>query len=232
MYLVMNIICLIPARGGSKEIQNKNLQEIHGKSLIQMIVESAQKVSKLSKVYVSSDSEEILKIGRDFGATKIKRSEYAASDTALAEDVVLDLIDYLGNDANDNVILVYLQPTSPFTRPESIDACIDLYLKHKKPVVSVKRVSEHPDKMFSLDESGALSRHASGSNPTKNRQDLQVLFIPTGGIYVFSIKDFNTEQAFPLMGAIPYVVTGKEGLDIDTQLDLDLARGIGGPNEL
>lgn len=224
----MKVVCLIPARGGSKGIRNKNLQEISGKSLIQKIVESAHKVSMISKVYVSSDSEQILKIGSQFGATKIKRSEKASSDSALAEDVVMDFIDYLGDDASENMILVYLQPTSPFTNPNSIYACINLYLKNKKPVISVKRVSEHPDKMLSLDESGALSLFSAESNPTRNRQDLHSLFLPTGGIYVFSIKDFCKAQAFPVVGAIPYVVTGKEGLDIDTQLDLDLARGIGG----
>lgn len=228
----MKVICLIPARGGSKGILNKNLQEIHGKSLVQMIVESAQKASMLSRVYVSSDSDEILKIGSDFGATKIKRLETAASDSALAEDVVLDFIDNLSDNANGNEIIVYLQPTSPFTRPNSIDACINLYLKHKRPVISVRRVSEHPNKMLTLDDSGAVSPYSAASYPTKNRQDLQALFIPTGGIYVFSIKDFYRVQAFPVIGAIPYVVTGREGLDIDTQLDLDLARGIGGPNEL
>ena len=224
----MKVIGLIPARAGSKGIVNKNLQKVHGRSLIQIIVESAQKVSMFSKVYVSSDSEEILKIASECGATKIKRSDLASSDSALADDVVSHFLDVLGDDAKENSVIVYLQPTSPFTTPGSIETCIKLYLKHKKPVVTVKKVTEHPGKMLTLDGSGALSLYSTDSQPTKNRQDLETLLLPTGGIYVFSIEDFCLAQTFPIIGAIPYLVSGKEALDIDTQLDLDLARGIGG----
>jgi CMP-N-acetylneuraminic acid synthetase len=227
----MKVIGLIPARAGSKGIINKNLQEVDGRSLIQITVESANRVSMFSNVYVSSDSEDILQIGSDCGATKIKRSDFASSDAARAEDVVSHFINFLGDDAKKDLVIVYLQPTSPFTTPSSIEGCINLYLKHKKPVITVKKVTEHPDKMLTLDEAGVLSLYSADSQPTKNRQDLESLLLPTGGIYVFSIEDFFVAEVFPVMGAIPYLVTGKEALDIDTQLDLDLARSLGSKDE-
>ena len=127
---------------------------------------------------------------------------------------------------------MYLQPTSPFTSPYSIEACITNYLKDVRPVVSVKQVTEHPDKMFTINQLGNLSSYSDNPQPTQNRQDLQQLFLPSGGVYVFSAADFLNYQTIPVLNAIPYLVKGNETLDIDSRLDLEIARKIGSPGEL
>jgi CMP-N-acetylneuraminic acid synthetase len=228
----MKIVALIPARGGSKGIVDKNLQTIEGRSLIQICIETASKVTLISEIYVSSDSEKILSIGRKLGARLVKRPEKVSNDLARAEDVVHHFLENFTDAGRQELIIVYLQPTSPFTSPYSIEACITKYLKNVKPVVSVKQVNEHPDKMFTINHLGNLSSYSDNPQPTKNRQDLQQLFLPSGGVYVFSVADFLNCQTIPVLNAIPYLVNGNETLDIDNRLDLEIARKIGSPDEL
>jgi CMP-N-acetylneuraminic acid synthetase len=228
----MKIIGLIPARGGSKGIVDKNLQTIEGRSLIQICIETASKVTLISEIYVSSDSEKILSIGRKLGARLVKRPEEVSNDLARAEDVVQHFLENFTDADKQSLIIVYLQPTSPFTSPYSIEACITNYLKDVRPVVSVKQVTEHPDKMFTINQLGNLSSYSDNPQPTQNRQDLPQLFLPSGGVYVFSAADFLNYQTIPVLNAIPYLVKGNETLDIDSRLDLEIARKIGSPSEL
>jgi CMP-N-acetylneuraminic acid synthetase len=228
----MKIVALIPARGGSKGIVDKNLQTIEGRSLIQICIETASKVTLISEIYVSSDSEKILSIGRNLGARLVKRPEEVSNDLALAEDVVHHFLENFTAADRQELIIVYLQPTSPFTSPYSIEACITNYLKDVRPVVSVKQVTEHPDKMFTINQLGNLSSYSDNPQPTQNRQDLPQLFLPSGGVYVFSAADFLNYQTIPVLNAIPYLVKGNETLDIDSRLDLEIARKIGSPSEL
>jgi CMP-N-acetylneuraminic acid synthetase len=226
----MKLIALIPARGGSKGILNKNLQEIHGKSLVQISIETANQVSYFSEVFVSSDSDEILSLSNGLGATALKRPKNLSSDSSRAEDVVKHLLDQLNH--HQEMVIVYLQPTTPFTTPEIVIACIELYLQKRIPVVCVKQVKDHPEKMLKLSDFGSLDSYTRDSKPTMNRQDLTPLFLPTGGVYVFSADDFLTAGTIPVLASLPYVVYGKETLDIDTPLDLEIARKLRSANEL
>jgi CMP-N,N'-diacetyllegionaminic acid synthase len=226
----MNIVALIPARGGSKGITDKNLQTIGGRSLIQICIETASKVSLFSEIYVSSDSEKILSIGRKFGARLVKRPKELSNDLARAEHVVQHFLENFTDAYMQDLIIVYLQPTSPFTSPYSIEACITKYLENVRPVVSVKLANEHPNKMFTINHLGNLSPYSNNPQPTKNRQDLQQLFLPSGGVYVFSAADFFNYQTIPVLNAIPYLVNGNETLDIDSRLDLEVARNLKSPS--
>ena len=226
----MKLIALIPARGGSKGILNKNLQEIHGRSLVQISIETAKQVTCFSEVFVSSDSDEILSLSKGLGATAVKRPKNLSSDSSRAEDVVKHLLGQLNDD--QEIVIVYLQPTTPFTAPDTIIACIELYLQKRIPVVCVKQVTNHPEKMLKLNDLGSLNSYTSDSKPTINRQDLTPLFLPTGGVYVFSANDFLTAGTIPVLASLPYVVYGRETLDIDTPLDLEISRKLGSANEL
>ena len=223
----MKIIALIPARAGSKGVPNKNLQEINGKSLVQMSIETAKKVSEIEEVFVSSDSEKILSLSADCGASLIMRSAEASGDEARAEAVVEHFLNQIKGRFQDALLLVYLQPTSPFNSPESIKECIKIYLAKSKPVVSVRKIADYPEKMLTLDQKGRLLPFHPDAKATINRQELPERFIPTGAIYVFSEDDFSESRNIPVSGALPCVVSGKESLDIDNELDLEIARKLG-----
>ena len=81
-------IAIIPARGGSKELKNKNILEIGSVPLIAYSIKAAKISKRISDVYVSTDSTKIAKIARDYGAYVIKRPGHLATDSAKQDDVI------------------------------------------------------------------------------------------------------------------------------------------------
>jgi CMP-N,N'-diacetyllegionaminic acid synthase len=227
----MKIVALIPARAGSKGIPNKNLQKIAGIPLVNITINLAKKSKYIDSVYVSSDSDEILKIAGNSGVNPLMRPADKADDSSTANEVVQHFLDSYPDFKLSEFAIAYLQPTSPFTSSQSLNQCIELFLEKQIPIVSMKSVSEHPQKMLIQDESGRASIYMPKSDPTVNRQHLQKLLIPTGGIYIFSSRDFMENQNIPINDSLPYIVNGVEGLDIDDEFDLFLAQTIGAINE-
>ena len=100
-----------------------------------------------------------------------------------------------------------------------------------KSVVAVCEVSQHPSKTLIINELGQIDSFCQEFEPTANRQTLPKVFIPTGSLYIFSVSDFYVNNAIPIHGALPFLVSGVYALDIDSDLDLRFAQSIGSLNE-
>ena len=86
-------ICLIPARGGSKRVKNKNIKKLYGKPLIQRVIENAKNSKRFKEIYVSTDSIKIKKLALKFGAkVPFIRSKKLSNDRATIKDVINDFI--------------------------------------------------------------------------------------------------------------------------------------------
>ena len=121
-----NTIAIILARGGSKGIPGKNIKSFLGKPLLAWTVIQAKMSKNVSKVYLSSDSDKILKIGEKYGAIPVKRPKNISGDKARSEEAVLHLLQNL--DYNPDGV-VMLEPTAPLRDMQDIDNCInDFYL--------------------------------------------------------------------------------------------------------
>lgn len=223
----MRSIALIPARGGSKSVKDKNLREISGMTLVEITIKQAKTSALISEVFISSDSEDILKIAKNANCVAIKRSVLASSDSATANDVVREFLNQSIITLSKEDKIVYLQPTSPFREEGSIDKALKLYNQKKKPVVGVAEVTQHPQKMLTINGSGTLEGYQQDSDPTVNRQTLSNIYIATGSIYIFTVADFLENLQIPIKGAIPYIVSGLDTLDIDSEIDLRMAQEIG-----
>lgn len=228
----MDIFALIPARGGSKSVEKKNLREIQGVTLIEITIQQALQVLPSNNIYVSSDSEEILTIARNLNCETIQRSMETATDEATADQVVQEFISNTRLVEIDETVLIYLQPTSPFRGNQLIKEGLNAYFESNIPIVAVSQVEQHPEKMFIQDTQGVLQPLLDGANPTANRQTLPEVLIPTGSLYVFSVGDFKKAGVIPVISATPYIVSGINALDIDSEIDLKLAQEIGLNNEL
>lgn len=139
----MNIVGIIPARGGSKSIPLKNLKEFNGKPLIAWSILSA-KNSKLNRIIVSTDSEEIAKIAKQYGAEVpfIRPKELAADDVGM-EPVLKHAFEWLKNNENYKTgAIMLLQSTSPLRQTFHIDEMIEIF--KNKNVDSVVAVNETP----------------------------------------------------------------------------------------
>jgi CMP-N-acetylneuraminic acid synthetase len=218
-----SFVGLIPARYGSKGVHKKNLQLIGNSTLVELAAASAFGAGLLD-VYLSSDSEEILQsVSKVFPKIKgIERSEFSASDSARASDVVSDFLEKVPELPNETFI-VYLQPTSPFRQAEHVaEAMSMIYSNGHQSLVSVVEASPNPLKSVQI-INGEV-RAFPFSRPTENRQDFPAAFFPNGAIYIFSRKAFLEVGDVPIEGSVPFVMDAASSLDIDTPHDLQIAR--------
>ena len=122
------ILVLIPARGGSKGIPNKNIKLFNGKPLIEWSIKSALESKLVNKIIVSSDSLKILKISKKIGADVILRPKNISGDKATTESAILHCIKYFKNKFET---IVLLSPTSPLRKKKDIDNAIKFFYMNK-----------------------------------------------------------------------------------------------------
>ena len=113
----MNIIGLIPARGGSKGIPKKNLLKIKNTPLIGLTIQMAKKTKLINRIIVSTDDHEILKTAQKYGAeTPFIRPKDLSTDNAKMIDVLKHAYLFM-NEAGEKIdAILLLQPTSPFRK--------------------------------------------------------------------------------------------------------------------
>jgi CMP-N-acetylneuraminic acid synthetase len=217
------VLALIPARGGSKGVPGKNLRMVRGKALIAHTLEAASKCPLVDKVYLSSDDEKILEAGRAFGVETLKRDPAAATDSATAKDVVNDFIGRLPPElVRANPYIVYLQPTSPMRNAGHIARAFhEIDAKNGDTGLSVVALKKTPFKSFKLDREGFLESLFEERLSNANRQTLPDAYYPNGAIYIFPLSEFIKNGGFPSNGSVPFIMSEKESIDIDSEEDIE-----------
>lgn len=214
-------IALIPARAGSKGLPGKNWLEIEGQSLVAKAITSAHDSGAISEVYVSSDDPRAVIDCTRLGAVNVVRSPQAATDESTAADVVRDFLRQVDPAQwNDDPFVVYLQPTSPLRTAAHVFQAIRLLsATTAQACVSVVRTKVSPYKYVTLDESGLIKSLFGDNIATSNRQSLPETYVPNGALYVFRISNFLAIGDFPLSGAVPFVMSEQDSLDVDNLED-------------
>jgi len=140
----MKIVAIIGARGGSRSIPQKNIKLFCGKPLIAWTIEGALKSKYIDRIIVSTDSEKIAKIARDYGAeTPFKEPKELARSTVGLEPVLKHAYNWLLNNENYKAdVLLLLPATNPLRRTFHIDEAIKIFIDKK--VDSVVSVNETP----------------------------------------------------------------------------------------
>lgn len=215
-------IGLIPARAGSKGLPGKNWLEYGGRSLVAWAIGCARDTHAIREIYVSSDDPRAgLECAR-FGATHVPRSPSAATDEATAADVVRDFLDLVDASTwNEDTFIAYLQPTSPLRTGGHVTMAIETLLSSAaKACVSVVSAPANPFKCVSIDDQGLVRPLLGSKLVTANRQSLPKVYIPNGAIYIFQCSLFRSTGEIPIEGAVPFVMSPEESLDIDDEYDM------------
>ncbi len=215
-------VCIIPARGGSKGIPQKNLIMLAGKPLVAWSVEHGLASRHVGgEVYVSSDNDEILDVARGCGAHAIVRPPELATDHSSSEAALVHALATIRAGRNRPVeLVVFLQPTSPVRAPDDIDRAVD------------RLRSEEADSLLSvrpLRDYFIWERRDDGCAPTnfdyrhrKRRQDLPPTYLENGSIYVFKPEVLQAGNN-RLGGRIAvYEMDWKRSQQIDDPEDLEL----------
>lgn len=213
------ILAIIPARGGSKGVPRKNIRELAGKPLIAWTIEEAKKSKYITRLILSSEDEEIIKVGKNFDCeVPFIRPTELAQDYTPGIDPVLHAIKQCSN--YDYVVV--LQPTSPLRTVKDIDDCIEYTLQQQaKFCVSVTEPDKSPYWMYTLIDSKLqpLIKHEQLST---RRQDLPSAYALNGSIYVGQIEALLKEKSFLTEDTIAYIMTKEKSYDIDTMHDFEI----------
>lgn len=217
----MNILGLIPARGGSKGIPKKNIRLLGGKPLIQYTIESANKAANLKKTIVSTDSCEIAKIAEELGAfVPFIRPERLSLDDTPTIEVILHAIDFFCKKGEFFDAVCLLQPTCPFRSETEIDAALNKFEQIKPDSLITVKIVPHtynPHWVFEATSKDFLTLSTGEDNIIPRRQLLPKAFYRDGSIYITSI---NTLKKGSLYGSrICYLENYHKSINLDNELD-------------
>ncbi|WBO93056.1 acylneuraminate cytidylyltransferase family protein BpsG (plasmid) [Bacillus tropicus] len=222
MYGGKTFVAIIPARGGSKGIPQKNVSVVGGKPLIQYTIDEAQNSKYLDDFIVSTDDREIAKIAKECGAkVPFLRPKELAGDKIKTIDVLIHAVQSLSVMGKKYDYVVLLQPTQPLRKSMHIDEAIQHIIKKKEQsLVSVNEVNEHPLLMRSINEKGHLESLLK-VNSTVRRQDFLKFFKINGAIYINKINENFNQNTSLNDNRLAYVMEKKYDLDIDEPKDLE-----------
>lgn len=230
----MRVLALIPARGGSVTLPRKNVLPFCGRPLIAYSIEAALSAAEvgapIGRIVISTEDEEIAKIGRECGAEIpfMRPAELARSDTP-SLPVVKHAIAFLEQEERrryDWILL--LQPTSPLrTGGDVLEALAVAQEPDTTAVIGVTSAGNaHPMKL-KLIENGVLKPYLGDTLAPQRRQDFGFDVFKTNGAIYLTRRDVLMEQD-SLFGAYPrpLVMPPERSIDIDTQLDFDISEFI------
>lgn len=208
----MNILIVIPARGGSKGIPKKNIRLMGGKPLISYAIQNALLVQD-ADVAVTSDDEEILEIAGSYGATTVKRPSALAGDSVTLDPVVENAVLQM-EDRNKVVydIVITMQPTSPLLSAKTLLEGIQYFNEGAFDTV-ISGVNQ-PHLSWKLEDGVCVPNYTK----RLNRQYLPANIVETGAFVITRRKFVTADSRFGVKISI-FEVPEKEAVDIDTPWD-------------
>jgi N-acylneuraminate cytidylyltransferase len=221
----MTCIAIIPARGGSKGIPNKNLAEVNGQTLVSRAITCAVQSGAVDFVVVSSDDRSILEAATVAGAIAIQRPSDLASDSAAIEDAISHALQKFSEDHPTPTTLVLLQPTSPLRQPSTVRDAVRLFTENGcvGSVFGVIEAEHHPYKTLIATDATVQPVGTIG-DLSRSRQELPKAYRQSGSIYVVAVQDFLANNSL-FVGPVRWIeVSSEEAIDVDTPADLEAVR--------
>jgi CMP-N,N'-diacetyllegionaminic acid synthase len=214
---------IIPARGGSKRLPNKNIKKLNNKPLVFYTIDAAISSKKFDEIIFSSEDEKILKIVEAQFKNQVfihQRPDYLAVDNSKVIDTVIELIDKY----NDQTWLSL--PTSPLKIKSDFENAVDKLNANVDGVISVTEMEFPPSLGILMDDKGYIKDyHDSKPWQTGNTrsQDHPNVLRPNGAIYGMWTKKLIKSKSFYKGKIIGHHMPRERSIDIDNQFDFDFA---------
>lgn len=221
----MKILCVIPARGGSKGIEKKNIRKINNKPLIAYTIESTLSSKLFDDVIVSTDDKEIAKISESYGAkVPFIRPSELAQDDATSDQAVLHAVLEMQKLGSEYDVVVLRDCTVPFIDIIDMKNMLDLFRESDCNAV-FGAIRAHPNPYFGMmecNDDGFLVPSKTLEKETTRRQDAPIVY-DVDGIFILDNKNFlKTKKVFS--GKIlPYEISKEHGHMIDFEFDFRVA---------
>lgn len=227
----MSVLGVIPARGGSKSIPEKNVIELHGKPLLAWSIEQAFESSVIDCVFVSTDSNKIGEVARRYGARcDFYRPKNLAGDAIGTGLAIEHSLKELSNRGCFFDIVVELQPTYCF-RPASTIRDVVMTLKNNIDIDSIITCSKvidtsHPDFVMSSTKSGML-KFGSKKPDQFARQRLPPFYSAKGIVLASRVQSYLRQKTFFVENSLPHIIDNPiHSFDINHPMDLEIAKAI------
>lgn len=219
----MKSIAIITARGGSKRIPKKNIKEFCGKPIIAYSIEAALNSGAFDTVMVSTDSEEIARIAKEYGAeVPFLRSEKTANDFATSADVIDEVLERYREMGKEFDSFVCLYPTAPFVTGERLKDAMELLDNNDVDgVITIVQFSFPPQRSFVLRD--GMVTYLYPDCAMKRSQDLEPQYHDCGQFYVCRVDSYMKHHTLVMPKTMPVVVPEEQVQDIDTFSDWHLA---------
>lgn len=223
----LNIVTVIPARGGSKSIPKKNIRILGGKPLLRYSIEYSLRCPLITRTVVSTDSAEIAEVARQAGAEVpfLRPSEYALDNTPDYPVMrhALDTLEKLTSEKIDFIVL--LRPTSPLRPPGLIERGVELFLRFPQAsaVRSVALCAQHPYRMWTIGGAFMTGYETGVPEPyNRPRQELPQVYYQTGDIEIICRKTLLTGSVSGEK-ILPLIIAAEDMVDIDNEDDFQKA---------
>ena len=236
MYYIidMEILAIIPARGGSKSIPRKNLKLLAGKPLMAWTIEESKKSKYLTRIIVSTDDREIAEVAKKYGAeAPFLRPVEIAQDLSTDVEFLSHALNWLKDNENyEPEIILRLPPTSPLRKAEHIDEGIKALLADPKAdaVRPITESPKHPYKMWVLNDSGKylkpfLPGSFTGLEEPHNlpRQPFPKVYIHTGAMDVMRLHTIRDLKSTSGKNLGYFFMPPEDSVNIDSLVDFEMA---------
>jgi len=225
----IKILALIPARGGSKGVPDKNIKLLGGKPLIAYTIESAKQSEYIDKLVLSSEDEKIIVVAKQLNVeVPFVRPSHLAKDNSGSIEVVQHAVNYFENKNKFFDAILLLQPTSPFREKGFIDKAIQKFITSNSDALISVLPTPHqynPHWTFKENTNGFLKISTGDKTVIKRRQDLPNSFYRDGSIYITKTK-FIKEGSF-FGNKLGYILSNPDTyVNIDTIEDWKKAENI------
>lgn len=216
------VLAVVPARGGSKGVPDKNLRPLAGRTLLQYTADAARGSGVIDRMVLSTDSEAIAAAGRKAGfeVPFMRPAELARDDSPMLP-VLQHAIGELERGGWRPQYVVLLQPTSPLRRAAHVRAAVDLLRESgADSVVTVIEVPKHlsPDYVMRIDQ-GVLRPFLPEGERVTRRQDVRPAYSRDGTVYAFRRDTLERFSSIYGERCVPLLIDARESLSIDTPED-------------
>lgn len=223
----MSILAIIPARGGSKRVPRKNIRPVAGKPLMAWTIEVALACPSLDRVIVSTDDSEFAEIACKYGAeVPFLRPDDLAQDDTSDLPVYQHALSWLEErESYRPDIVVWLRPTAPLRIVQDVECAIEILIETKADWVrSVCSVEHHPYWTMKLDRNRLIPL-LNGIDFIKyyRRQLLPPAYRLNGAVDVAWWGTLMDKQLLYTGDVRGYVMPVERSVDLDTELDFELA---------
>lgn len=220
----MKILGIIPARGGSKGILNKNVKILGSDPLIAYTIKSCKKVKLISNFIVSTDSQNIADISKKYGASvPFLRPSDIANDKSKSIELVMHAINFFEKKNIYYDAICLLQTTTPFRGEKLIDKAIEKFKKnHFDSLISVLPIPHQYNPYWAFQKENNFLKPIIKNKIISRRQDLPQIFHRDGSIYLSRVKTIKEGSLYGKN--IGYIENKSDfHVNIDTQADWENA---------